>query len=116
MPLIKLQMSKKCSDETKKELCTCLSKVCADGTGKPETYVASVVEDDAVIAFGGTVENAAFVEVKSIGGLNSEVNGKLSAMICDCLENMLEIPGNRVYINFTDVPASNWGTNGSTFG
>jgi phenylpyruvate tautomerase len=112
MPLIKLQMSESCSKETKEELACCLSKICAEGIGKPETYVASLVEDDAVIAFGGTVQSSAYVEVKSIGGLNSN----LSAAVCKCLEAKVGIPGSRVYINFTDVPASSWGNNGSTFG
>lgn len=116
MPLIKLQMSEQVSPETKEELCCCLSKICADCIGKPESYVASVVEDDAIIAFGGDISKAAFVEVKSIGGLGGGVNRELSAAICDCLESKIGIPGKRVYINFTDVPASSWGTNGSTFG
>lgn len=116
MPLIKLQTSVKCSDEQKGKIATQLSAVCAEKIGKPETYVASVVEDDAVIAFGGSVADAAFVEVKSIGGLNGAVNNALSAAVCSCLESELGIPGNRVYINFTDVNASDWGWNGNTFG
>ena len=116
MPLIKMQTSVKCSDEQKNELAKALSGICASGIGKPEAYVASLVEDDAVFAFGGEIKDAAFVEVKSIGGLNGSVNGALSASICECIESKLGIPGNSVYINFTDVPASQWGCNGSTFG
>lgn len=116
MPLIKLQMSESCSQETKEELCCELSRICAEGIGKPESYVASLVEDDAVIAFGGAIQNSAYVEVKSIGGLNGSVNRNLAAAICGCLEAKVGIPGSRIYINFTDVPASSWGCNGSTFG
>jgi len=116
MPLIKLQMSNKCSQKTKEELCCALSKICAKGISKPESYVASLVEDDATIAFGGNIQNSAYVEVKSIGGLNGSVNSDLSAAICECLEAKVGIPGSRTYINFTDIPASSWGCNGSTFG
>jgi len=28
----------------------------------------------------------------------------------------LDIPGNRIYLNFTEVQASHWGWNGATFG
>lgn len=116
MPLIKMQTSIKCSDEQKSELAKALSSICASGIGKPESYVASLVEDDATFAFGGEVQGAAFVEVKSIGGLNGSVNGALSASICEYLESTLGISGDLIYINFTDVPASHWGCNGSTFG
>lgn len=116
MPLIKIQTSVKCSDEQKQELVLKLSGICASGIGKPESYVMSLLEDDAILALGGSVKNAAFVEVKSIGGLNGAVNSRLSSDICSCLEEMLGIPGSCVYINFTDVPASQWGCNGSTFG
>ena len=116
MPLIKLQMSKSCSKETKEELACALSKICAEVIGKPETYVASLVEDDAVVAFGGKIQSFAYLEVKSIGGLNDTVNGNLSIAICECLESKVDIPGSRVYINFIDVPGSEWGYNGSTFG
>ncbi len=111
-----MQTSVKCSDEQKNELTQALSEICASKIGKPESYVASLVEDDVAFSFGGKIKTAAYVEVKSIGGLNGAVNGALSSAICECLESKLGIPGNCVYINFTDVPASQWGWNGNTFG
>lgn len=116
MPLIKTTVSCKCDDEKKGCLALALSKICADGIGKPESYVASLVEDDAAFAFGGSKSDAALVEVRSIGGLNGDVNTGLSKSICDKIEDELGIPGDRVYINFTDVPAASWGWNGGTFG
>jgi phenylpyruvate tautomerase len=83
--------------------------------GKPETYVM-VSASKADLMMSGSEGDAAFVEVKSIGGLTHDVNEKLSAKICDLLEAKLEIPPNRVYLNFIDVPASHWGWNGSLFG
>lgn len=114
MPLIKIQSSVKIQD--KAALALELSKVCAQCTKKPEGYVQSIVEDDAVIAMGGKLENSAFVEVKGIGGLNPAVNKALSAGICKTLEDKLKISPSAVYINFTDIAATNWGHNGSTFG
>ena len=115
MPLIKTMVSVKCDQEKKENLALALSKICADGLGKPESYVASLIEDDAVFAFGGAKSGAALVEVRSIGGLNGAVNAALSKCICDQLETALGIPGDKVYINFVDVQASDWGCNGKTF-
>ncbi len=116
MPLIKLQTSVECSVETKKQLTLELSRICAEGIGKPESYVASIVEDGAVISFGGEFSDAAFIEVKSIGGLNADINNRLSGMICEALKSILGIEGDRVYINFNDISAQNWGCDSSIFG
>jgi phenylpyruvate tautomerase PptA (4-oxalocrotonate tautomerase family) len=43
-------------------------------------------------------------------------NRKLSQQVCKLLNDSLGVPEDRVYLNFTDVEASNWGWNGSTFG
>lgn len=116
MPLIKLETSVKCSEKQKNELVFDLSKICAECTGKPESYVLSIVEDGALISFGGKVKRGAFLEVKSIGGLNDSVNNSLTVKICECLKRELDISPSDVYINFTDVSGVNWGWNGSTFG
>lgn len=114
MPLIKLQTSVKFQD--KPSLALELSKICGQIIGKPEAYVQSVVEDDAIIAMGGKITDAAFVEVRSIGGLNSSVNKELSQAICKVLKERIKVEPSAVYINFIDISASNWGNNSTTFG
>jgi len=114
MPLIKLQTSVKIDD--KESLALEFSKICAQIIRKPESYVQAVVEDDAVISMGGKITDSAFVEVKSIGGLNPSVNRELSSAICRVLEEKAKIKPSAVYINFNDVSGSNWGNNSSTFG
>jgi phenylpyruvate tautomerase len=116
MPLVKILTSVKCDEKKKNSLVKQLSAATASGTHKPEEYVAAVLEDDAVISFRGEICKAAFAEVKGIGGLSPDVNKALSAEICKILEEELEISPSNIYINFTEVPATNWGWNGSTFG
>lgn len=114
MPLIKLQTSVKIQD--KSSLVLELSKLCAGIIRKPESYVQSIVEDDAVISMGGKVIDSAFIEVRSIGGINPSANKELSSAICKVLEEKLKIKPSSVYINFIDISASNWGNNSTTFG
>jgi phenylpyruvate tautomerase PptA (4-oxalocrotonate tautomerase family) len=64
----------------------------------------------------GNAGEAAFVDVRSIGGLSDDVNRRLSQKICKLLNETLGVPQNRIYLNFADVKASHWGWNGSTFG
>jgi len=67
------------------------------------------------MAMSGDPGEAAFVDVRSIGGLTGDVNRKLSQKVCKLLSDSLGVPQNRIYLNFTDVEASNWGWNGKIF-
>lgn len=111
MPLIKIESSQEISPEVQAGL----SKITAERIGKPETYVM-VSAEKADLMMAGSEGAAAFIEVKSIGGLSHDVCEKLSAEICGLLNEKLTIPADRIYLNFTDVPASQWGFNGSLFG
>ncbi|ONK67877.1 uncharacterized protein A4U43_C05F4730 [Asparagus officinalis] len=91
------------------------SKTVATVIGKPESYVMVVLKGSVPMAFGGSQEPAAFGELVSIGGLNSDVNKKLSAAIASILETKLSIPKSRFYLQFVDTKGSFFGWNGSTF-
>ncbi|KAL6630624.1 hypothetical protein ACP70R_028475 [Stipagrostis hirtigluma subsp. patula] len=78
------------------------SKTVADVIGKPEAYVMVVLKGSVPMAFGGTQEPAAYGELVSIGGLNPDVNKKLSAGIASILESKLSIPKSRFYLKFHD--------------
>ncbi|MGC4119385.1 MAG: phenylpyruvate tautomerase MIF-related protein [Myxococcales bacterium] len=116
MPLIKLDTTESLSDDAKKVLCTRLSRLCAETTGKPETYVMVVVTDGVAMLHAGKPGPAAFVDVRAIGGLNGTVNGALAEKVCKALLEIAKVPGDRVYLNFTSLEAANWGHDGSTFG
>ena len=115
MPLLKLETTVLLSEDKRNSLLAYLSKAVAGAIGKPEQYVMVSLSQSAMLMSGKGGE-AAQVDIRSIGGLNSEVNRKLSQQICKLLKDSLGIAPDRVYLNFTDVDAGNWGWNGSTFG
>jgi phenylpyruvate tautomerase len=92
-----------------------LSLVTANSIGKPETYVM-VTLSSGTVCMGGDVAPGAFVDVRSIGGLSGTVNKSISEQVCEILGTELDIPGDRIYLNFTDVSRADWGWNGATFG
>ncbi|KVI03320.1 Macrophage migration inhibitory factor [Cynara cardunculus var. scolymus] len=49
---------------------------------------------------------AAYGELVSIGGLNAEVNKKLSAAVADILSTKLSVPKSRFFLKFFDAKAS----------
>lgn len=115
MPLLKLETTVHLPEDKGKPLLTALSKAVAGTIGKPEQYVMIAVNQSAML-MSGKAGDAAFVDIRSIGGLNGETNRKLSQQICRLLTDSLGIAPDRVYLNFADVEAGNWGWNGSTFG
>lgn len=111
MPLIKLS----CAQKVPSEMLGELSMVVAETIGKPEQYVM-VTAQTVEVMMSGSVGDAAYAEVKSIGGLSREVNGALTKRICTLLEHRMGIPSARVYVTFQSIESDHWGCNGSTFG
>jgi phenylpyruvate tautomerase len=116
MPFIRLETTERLAPDVKNALCAQLSRLVAEGIGKPEIYVMAAVEDGVAMLHAGGVGPAAFADVRSIGGLSPKVNRALSERICRLLGERLSIPGERVYLNFTDVEAGRWGHDGTTLG
>ena len=116
MPLIKLQIAESIPTEKQHVVLTSASRIVAEATGKPETYVMAILEPAAATAMGGAVTPAAFIDVRGIGGVNAAINGTIAKGVCDLLQEQLGLAPDHVYLNFTDVPAANWGHNGHTFG
>ena len=115
MPLLRLETSAALSEDKREALLSSLSQAVAETIGKPEQYVM-IAMGQGDLLMSGNPGNAAFVDVRSIGGLSGDVNRKLSQKVCELLKDALGIAPDRIYLNFTEVEASNWGWNGSTFG
>ena len=116
MPLIRVETNQALPSPQK--LLPALSRAVAELIGKPEQYVQAIVhqgKEDVRMLHGGAEGPAAFVEVRSIGGLSAKVNRALSEKICALLAEQ-QISADRVYLNFIDVPATHWGHDGATFG
>jgi phenylpyruvate tautomerase PptA (4-oxalocrotonate tautomerase family) len=115
MPLLKLETTVALADDKRKTLLAALSKIVAESIGKPELYVMVTISlSDSLMS--GKPGEAAFVDIRSIGGLTDDVNKQLSKKVCALLKESLGVPENRTYLNFTDVGSANWGWKGSTFG
>tara|TARA_Y100001968_G_scaffold301206_1_gene313275 strand:+ start:199 stop:537 length:339 start_codon:yes stop_codon:yes gene_type:complete len=112
MPFIQLNASLKSvldNDLLQKEV----SEMIADLTGKPEDYVMTMIQSNSQMTFGGSDEPCCFVKLKSIGSLDPS---SMSKSLCELISSKTNIKANRIYIEFIDVKASNWGFNSSTFG
>ena len=111
MPMLNIKCTKEISDDLLGEF----SRAVATIIGKPETYVM-VVAERAAIMMSGEKGDAAYVEIRSLGGLSGSVNRELTQRVCKLLQDLLLIPGERVYVTFQSIERDHWGWNGSTFG
>jgi phenylpyruvate tautomerase len=117
MPLIQLDTSCDLSDQNKKQsVVKALSRIAAEGIGKPEQYVMACVHDNVPMMMSGQAGPCALVTVKSIGGLGKTVNQTVAAQVGQMLQKELAIPQNRIYATFEELAATHWAWNGKTFG
>ncbi len=117
MPLIKVQSSvSQPEPATVKSLLTNLSASLAKHLGKPESYVMTALEANVSMTFGGTFEPVCYVEIKSVGSMSSEQTKSMSQDFCRQISQQLNIPVNRIYIEFANAQGYMWGWNESTFG
>jgi len=116
MPFLKIQVSspsipEKSSSAFQSEGALIISQE----TGKSLDFVMVLVESGAKLSFGGRADPAAYIEVKSVGKLTSDVAAKLSGRLCALIESELFIPKDRVYIEFQESERHLWGWDGKTF-
>ena len=113
MPLIQINTSFKSVVDNDDLLQKDISTMVAELTGKPESYVMTMIQRDIKMTFAGSDEPCCFIKVKSIGSLSPS---SMSKSLCELIASKTNINKNRIYIEFSDVKASNWGFNSSTFG
>jgi hypothetical protein len=113
MPLISLRTNLAIPDKT--ELCLQLSATAAELLGKSEKYVMTLVQDQQAMTFAGDKEPTALIEVKSLG-LPEDLTTSMSEKLCSKVTALLGVPGDRIYIEYSNPARHLWGWNSQTFG
>ncbi|MBE9047290.1 hypothetical protein IQ255_23310 [Pleurocapsales cyanobacterium LEGE 10410] len=117
MPLIKIQSSVSQPESTAVEsLLTSLSANLAKHLGKPESYVMTAFEAGVPMTFAGTFDPVCYVEIKSVGNMSPDQTKSMSQDFCSQISDKLNLPSDRIYIEFADAKGYMWGWNGRTFG
>ena len=114
MPYLRIQTNQSVDDSTKSAVLSKASELVANKLGKPESYVMTSYAPTQPMTFAGNSDACAYLELKSIG-LPENKTTALSAALCKLINEELDIPGKRIYIEFTDAPKTMWGWNNATF-
>lgn len=116
MPLIKVQTSIAPATDQVETLLKTLSAQLAKHTGKPESYVMTLLESGLAMTFAGTTEPVCYIEIKSIGAMSPAQTQTMSQAFCQTIHDAIAVPTHRIYIEFADAKGYQWGWNSSTFG
>ena len=113
MPFINTKTTATISNSKKEALTAELCAITRECLGKGENWVMTGFEDHASLSLQGSVEDVAYVEVKTFGTPSSAGTSQMTAKICALLERELSIPASRIYVAY--FPTNEWGWNGSNF-
>jgi phenylpyruvate tautomerase len=114
MPLLKITTNREAPERQRSELLKAASAHVARLLGKPERYVMVILEINNDMIFAGEASPVAYLELKSIG-LPEERTTELSNFLCELITGQLEIPADRIYIEFSNAERHLWGWNSTTF-
>ncbi|CAI9084536.1 phenylpyruvate tautomerase [Candidatus Methylacidiphilum fumarolicum] len=115
MPYLSIETNVALTEAQQKDLVESASRFIVEKLKKPQSYTMISYSGAKRFLFSGNEEPAAFVELRAI---NLPINncGELSSEICALIEKHCRIKPDRIFINFSNVPANLWGYNKTTFG
>ena len=114
MPVIHTYTSTAVSREQRESLKATFGQAIEAVPGKSEQWLMLSLEDKCRLYFkGDNSKPIAYVEVKVFGKIDYSQSNKLTAKICEILDNVLGIDASNVYIKYEEVDM--WGWNGSNF-
>lgn len=114
MPYISIETNQSIDETAAAEFADKVSAFASEITGKPEQWIMVAFKPVTMMVYNRSHDPVAFVELKSIG-LPEERCTDFSRQICDFLSTELDIPPERVYIEFKDLQRAMFGWNGKTF-
>jgi len=112
MPVLKIQTNTEVKN--KEKLMSEASAKVSEVLSKPEKFIMIHVEENPDMIFAGSGEPLAYLELKSIS-LPEDSTKAISAELCTFIQNKLNIPVERIYIEFTNARRHMFGYNGATF-
>lgn len=91
-----------------------LSDLLCRELNKPPQFMMVLLEPSAPIHFAGSFEPALALELKSVG-LPLPLAKHMAGVLCPWFHEHWQVPVNRIYLEFSDVPGARWGWNSTVF-
>jgi phenylpyruvate tautomerase PptA (4-oxalocrotonate tautomerase family) len=114
MPYIHVSMSKKITDAEKEKLMKEFGQEISILEGKSEKWLMVNISDGQSMCFQGDDKKpCAIIEASVYGAASADEYGKLTGVLTETVSETAEIPGDRIYVKYTETPY--WGWNGENF-
>ena len=114
MPYFKIETNQKLDDAGAAKFSKEASVFLSGLLGKPERVIMVSVDHGISMRFNENTSPAAYVEVKSIG-LNSDKCPEYAKAVCEFVETAINVPSDRVYIDFAAINGKMFGWNRRLF-
>ncbi|MCF6218957.1 MAG: phenylpyruvate tautomerase MIF-related protein [Gammaproteobacteria bacterium] len=114
MPLLTIKTNRSLTTEEQKSVLSHASALVATLLEKPESYVMVLLQTEQSLMLAGNPQPCALLELKSLG-LPEEKTAEFSKSLCEMVKQQLQIPSNRVYIEFSNPARHLWGWDSRTF-
>lgn len=111
MPYIKTTTTVSISEGKKEELTRAFGRAIELIPGKSEHWLMLKFEGDARMAYRGSAEDCAMVEVDLYGAADGAALDRLTGEISEILARELGLDPDRIYLRYLSV--GNWGWNGA---
>jgi phenylpyruvate tautomerase PptA (4-oxalocrotonate tautomerase family) len=93
-----------------------ISQILSTALKKSEDYIMTVFQETKYQSFANNhTDPTAYVEIKNVGELTSDLTSVLAAKLTETFHSTLNIPPSRIYIEFQQSERHLWGWNGKTF-
>ena len=113
MPYFSIETNKQIDSSTNEDLMKKATTFLAEMMEKPEHVIMVTIKSETPMVFAGISGPAAFVQVKAVK-LEKSKCPEFSNKVCDFLEKEINIPKDRVFIEFIDIDPTIFGFNGDT--
>ena len=114
MPYLSIFTNTRVADARQSELLAAASRTVASQLGKPENYVMVSIAPAQRLAFAGSEEPAAFLELRSIRFPYAK-RGSLCTELTELIAEFCGIARDRIFLVMADVDPKFWGHEGKTF-
>ena len=113
MPYFRIETNRQIDDAANSALMKKATGFLAEMMGKPEHVIMVTIRPDKPYMFAGTGDPTAFVQIKAVG-LKKDKCPEYSSQVCNFIEAEIDVPKDRVFVEFTDIDPTVFGFNGDT--
>ena len=114
MPYLSVTTSKAIGGWHAKEFLKAASTLVAARLEKPESVMMTALQQPQAMSLGGDDSPVAMIELTVLALEDGRIPDLYTALH-DLAVSKLGLPGERIFINFHDVPRGRWGCNGQVF-